>query len=177
VHNVVWQQVVCAFFAPPFASSENFGIAMVDAQKLLHRGVLQLWNRHNLLVFAPFGVYPSSRLKQKIHELTDADLDELNELYCQYATQDILDGEKSEIYVVFATSDRQGGVQSFRMERRIANDGIAYTKGEFIKHYGTFAWEWRWNAARKQDDRLSTEIARILREKTCEWCCQAHGRG
>ena len=152
---------------------------MADDQDVLDRNVLQLWKREHVALLALFGVYPSSRLKQKIHVLTDDDLNLLNSVYKIYAKADIKREEKSEIHVVFA-SNRESGIHRFRplpsattsaatgatehLERRFANDGIAYTKTEFITHYGLMSGEKRWNAARKQDDWLSTEIARILRE-------------
>ena len=159
--------------------AEHFPMAMADDQDVLERNVLQLWKREHVALLALFGVYPSSRLKQKIHVLTDDDLNLLNSVYKIYAKADIKREEKSEIHVVFA-SNRESGIHRFRplpsattsaatgatehLERRFANDGIAYTKTEFITHYGLMPGEKRWNAARKQDDWLSTEIARILRE-------------
>ena len=141
-------------------------------------------------------MYPSSRLKQNIHSLTDADLDLLKNEYCTYAKGDILSGEKSVIHVKFA-NDRKGGTHSFsraspartsaatangtdrgnigakkNVELRVANDGIAYSKAEFIKHYGIITGEKRWNEAVEQNElwkrqtfEWTKEIAKIARGK------------
>ena len=135
-----------------------------DVQYLLER-------RHaSLLVL--FGVYPQ---KRKIHILTNNDLDMLRQEYKRYAKRDILRGEKHVIHIQFTdyevhryelsptpASDfaARGGARSRFSRRRhnvlrqdgvefrIADDGISYSKAEFIEHYGIVRGEWYWDKAR-----------------------------
>lgn len=156
--------------------AEHSGMATDDAQNLLHRRALQLWKRGHVALLAPFGVHPSSRLKQNIHSLTDDDLDLLKNEYCTYAKRDILSGEKSVMHVKFA-SDRAGGIHSFsrappartsaattsgadrsnigakeHVDLRVANDGIAHSKAELIKQYGIITGEKPWNETVEQGE-------------------------
>ena len=62
------------------------------------------------------------------------------------------------------------------VERRIANDGIAYTKAEFKTHYGIITGEKRWDEAIDQAEvwtretyEMVKQVARSAREtKACE---------
>ena len=58
------------------------------------------------------------------------------------------------------------------VELRVANDGIAYSKAEFIKHYGIITGEKRWDEAveqgelwKRQTFDWTKEMANIAREK------------
>ena len=136
-----------------------------DVEYLLERG------HASLLVL--FGVYPQ---KRKIHVLTNSDLDMLRREYKRYAKRDILRREKHVIHIQFTdyqvhryelsptrASDfaAMGGARSrFSRQRhvvlrpdsveiRIADDGISYSKAEFIEHYGIVSGEWYWHKAER----------------------------